>query len=49
VPDGNPAPQPTTAPEPPGRLASAVGVILLVVFSFGIVALFLFAQRKNTP
>lgn len=44
---GDPSIQPTAAPEPPSRLASTVSVILLVVLSFGLVAIFVFAQRKN--
>lgn len=44
---GTPVAQPTTAPEPPGRLASAVSVILLVIISFGAVAVMIWVQRRN--
>jgi len=44
---GEPAVQPTSTADAPGSLASAVGLILLVVFSFSFVAVILFAQRKK--
>lgn len=47
APSGDVAAQPTSAPEPPGRLASAIGIIVLVVLSIGLVAILILVQRRT--